>query len=154
MGTAELEFDNEFWRFSLVVYAAPKVADECLALQETFGIDVNLLLFCAWLGAARRVVLTQSDVERADAAVRNCHESVVHPLRGVRQTLKSICGDCDGFRLKVKAIELRSRANGTSHAVHPCARALVSNLLNRCADRGGDWTKPLGSADHSAVALW
>jgi uncharacterized protein (TIGR02444 family) len=108
MGTAELEFDNEFWRFSLVVYAAPGVADECLALQETFGIDVNLLLFCAWLGAARGVVLTQFDVERADAAVRNWHESVVHPLRGVRQTLKSICGDCDGFRLKVKAIELEA----------------------------------------------
>ena len=108
MDSAKLEFDNEFWRFSLRVYAAPGVADECLALQEAFEIDVNLLFFCAWLGASRRVALTQPDIERADAAVRDWHERVVRSLRGIRQTLKSICGDCAGFRLKVKGIELEA----------------------------------------------
>lgn len=108
MDTTELEFDNAFWRFSLAAYAAPGVAEECLALQETSGIDVNLLLFCAWVGAGRRVALTQGDVERADAAVRNWRENVVHPLRRVRQTLKSLSGDCDGFCPKVKSIELEA----------------------------------------------
>ena len=108
MDTAELEFDKAFWRFSLAVYVAPGVAKECLALQETSNIDVNLLLFCAGVGAGRCVLLTQGDVERADAAVRNWRENVVHPLRGVRQTLKSLCGDCDGFRPKAKSIELEA----------------------------------------------
>jgi uncharacterized protein (TIGR02444 family) len=108
MGSAELEFDNEFWRFSLRVYATPGVADECLVLQEMFEIDINLLLFCAWLGASRRVVLTQSDIDRADVAVRDWRERVVQPLRGIRQTLKSICGDRVGFRPKVKVIELEA----------------------------------------------
>ena len=108
MGGAKLEFDNEFWRFSLRVYATPGVADECLALQEAFEIDVNLLFFCAWLGASRRAVLTQSDIARADVAVRDWRERVVRPLRDIRQTLKSICGDCAGFRPKVKVIELEA----------------------------------------------
>lgn len=47
MGTAELEFENEFWRFLL------GIADKCLALQEALGNDINLLLFRAWRGAAR-----------------------------------------------------------------------------------------------------
>jgi uncharacterized protein (TIGR02444 family) len=38
---------NAFWDFSLKVYAAAGVADECILLQDRFGIDVNLLLFCA-----------------------------------------------------------------------------------------------------------
>ena len=46
----ELQYDNEFWRFSLAIYKPPDVAAECLALQEAVGLDVNLLLFCAWLG--------------------------------------------------------------------------------------------------------
>ena len=79
MDTADLEFDNAFWRFSLAVYAAPGVAEECLALQETSNIGVNLLLFCAWVGAGCRALLTQGDVERADAAVRNWRKNVVHP---------------------------------------------------------------------------
>ncbi|HET9714916.1 MAG TPA: TIGR02444 family protein [Pseudolabrys sp.] len=108
MRTGELEFDNEFWRFSVAVYATPGVAEECLALQEALGIDVNLLLFCAWLGARRHVILTPSDVAGADTAVRNWHKSVVQPLRGVRTALKSICGDCAGYRSKVKAIELEA----------------------------------------------
>jgi uncharacterized protein (TIGR02444 family) len=46
-----LDTGNPFWRFSLAVYKAPGVAAECLALQETLGNDVKVLLFCAFLGA-------------------------------------------------------------------------------------------------------
>lgn len=58
---SDLNLENRFWRFSLAVYAAPGVADECLALQERCGIDVNILLFCAWVGGARRILLTPSE---------------------------------------------------------------------------------------------
>jgi uncharacterized protein (TIGR02444 family) len=61
--------DNDFWRFSLSVYAAPGVADECLALQDTRGVDVNLLLFCAWLGGARRGGMVKAEIEVAGRAV-------------------------------------------------------------------------------------
>jgi uncharacterized protein (TIGR02444 family) len=132
MGSAKLEFDNEFWRFSLRVYATPGVADECLALQETFEIDVNLLLFCAWLGGSRRVVLTQSDINRADVAVRDWRECVVRPLRGIRQTLKSICGDCAGFRPKVKVIELEAEQMEQAMLyAHACEHSPKASQTNK-----------------------
>ena len=30
------------------LYAQPGVADACLKLQDEFGLDVNLVLFCIW----------------------------------------------------------------------------------------------------------
>ena len=109
MTAPALQRDNEFWRFSLAVYAAPGVEAECLALQDARGIDVNLLLFCAWLGAARRVALTQSDIERAWHIVQPWHEQAVRPLRSVRRRLKAFSGhEYEAFRNRVKAIELEA----------------------------------------------
>ena len=49
---------SPFWRFSLRLYRAPGVGDACIALQETSGVDVNLLLFLLWL-ICTSVVLTR-----------------------------------------------------------------------------------------------
>ncbi|HET7193280.1 MAG TPA: TIGR02444 family protein [Pseudolabrys sp.] len=108
MDSAELELDNAFWRFSLAVYAADGVADECLALQQEFNIDINLLLFSAWLGADRGIDLTQEDIRTADATVERWRSRVVRPLREVRQVLKQAQTNHEGFRRKVKAIELEA----------------------------------------------
>ena len=104
-----LQEDNDFWRFSLAVYEAPGVEAECLALQDALGIDVNLLLFCAWLGAARRTALTNSEVERARQAAQSWHNEAVRPLRAVRQRLKNRYGpDGEAFRTRLKALELEA----------------------------------------------
>jgi uncharacterized protein (TIGR02444 family) len=102
-----LELDNPFWRFSLAVYSAPGISAECLALQEGIAIDVNLLLFCAWLGAKRHVVLTPADLEDIAANIGEWHERIVRPLRGIRQALKVVAGDTP-FYAKVKGIELEA----------------------------------------------
>ncbi|MFB3151067.1 MAG: TIGR02444 family protein, partial [Alphaproteobacteria bacterium] len=46
--------DNPCWDFALVVYRRDGVAEACLALQESQGVDVNVLLFCCWLGESGR----------------------------------------------------------------------------------------------------
>jgi uncharacterized protein (TIGR02444 family) len=98
----ELQYDNEFWRFSLAVYKPADVAAECLALQEAIGLDVNLLLFCAWLGT-RAIALSRSDIEAASRVVAPWHTSVVRPLRGVRRHIKTQYGDAfENFRSRVK----------------------------------------------------
>ena len=43
--------DSPFWLFSRSIYGTPGVQRECLELQDSFGIDINLLLFCAFVGA-------------------------------------------------------------------------------------------------------
>lgn len=103
-----LQYDNEFWRFSLLVYKQNEVAKECLALQETSGVNVNLLLFCAWIGA-QGIALSSENIEAASVAVAAWHETIVRALRGVRQKIKSLgVVGLDEFRAHVKDIELEA----------------------------------------------
>ena len=89
-GSAPLALHNPFWRFSLAVYARPGVAAECLAAQTALGLDVNVLLFCAWVGAAHAARLEARDIEALTRRVEGWHGSVVRPLRAVRQGLKTL----------------------------------------------------------------
>jgi uncharacterized protein (TIGR02444 family) len=90
MAEAPLQLDNPFWRFSLAVYAAPGVEEECVALQQTHGIDVNVLLLCAWVGAERRLTLTEKNLELIMGETKTWHQTVVVPMRTVRQGLKML----------------------------------------------------------------
>jgi uncharacterized protein (TIGR02444 family) len=110
----EQTLDNPFWTFSLQVYSAPGVADECLALQERLGLDVNLLLFAAYLGAAEGATLDGRDIAAAAGAVTAWHDDMVRALRGVRRSLKPasldarnpLRAEAAGLRTQVKAAEL------------------------------------------------
>lgn len=79
---------EEFWQFSLAVYRQPGVPAECLALQDSLGADVNLLLLCAYLGARRKALLNQSDIVTVIAASTKWHVDIVRNLRAARQALK------------------------------------------------------------------
>ena len=81
--------DHPFWDFSLRVYGSNGVSAACIALQERHGIDVNLLLFSAWIGESGRGVLAQSELERALAATAAWNRDIVCALRVVRNRLKA-----------------------------------------------------------------
>ena len=133
-----LQCDNPFWRFSLAVYAAPGVADECLALQDTRGVDVNVLLFCAWLGS-RRVVLTQEHLVVIESAVRPWRERVVQPLRGLRRDIKvrpdAAHESIAALRKDVAALELRAEQieqamlHEMAHAMEPAGTASAESAI-------------------------
>ena len=80
--------DHPFWDFSLRVYGSDSVAAACIALQERRGIDVNLLLFGAWIGESGRGILAESDLEAALAATTAWNRDIVCVLRVVRNRLK------------------------------------------------------------------
>ena len=100
-----------FWQFSGVVYARPGVAEACIDLQDRHGLDVNLLLFCAWAGAQGRV-LDGGDLGLLRSASRPWHDEVVAPLRAARRWLKrqtAVPDDLgEAFRTEVKALELQA----------------------------------------------
>lgn len=75
---------NPFWDFSIRLYGKPGVAEACIALQEKHALDVNVLLYCAWRGAA----MSRADVEAAAATVSAWHDAMVRPLRALRTELK------------------------------------------------------------------
>ena len=80
-----LQCDNPFWQFSLTVYARPGVAAECLGLQTALGIDVNVLLFVAWIGAAKGIILDDRSIETVEVRASDWNDSVVRRLRTVRE---------------------------------------------------------------------
>jgi uncharacterized protein (TIGR02444 family) len=105
---------SPFWNFSIAVYGAGAVQDECLNLQDQFGLDVNLILQCAFLGAVHGVTLTSDDIATVRQEVGHWHEQIVRPLRAARRHLKTInLQDADTasaaeLRRQVKTAELES----------------------------------------------
>ena len=75
-----LQLDNDFWRFSLKVYDQEGVANECLELQERHGVNVNVLLFCAWIGT-QGIALDRNGIEAAAQIVTHWDAMVVRPLQ-------------------------------------------------------------------------
>lgn len=108
-----LPLDGPLWTFALAVYTSDGVSDAFIALQDHFEADVNLLLFGAWLGAERGIILTNSDAERARNLIAAWNDEVVRPLRALRRKLKTWPGPAPGgavelLRRQIKAAELQS----------------------------------------------
>jgi uncharacterized protein (TIGR02444 family) len=103
---------HPFWNFSLETYAAEGVAEACLDLQERRGCDVNVLLFCCWLGASGRPTLTAERLRSILKASESWQQEVVKPLRAVRRLLKdrswtgSLPETVDATRRRVAEAEL------------------------------------------------
>lgn len=96
---------NPFWDYSLLLYQRPGVAEFCLRLQDGIessdGIEkntavessadhseyanVNILLFCCWLGN-QGVRLADDDLIALKAAIEPWHKDNVLPLRVARRT--------------------------------------------------------------------
>ncbi|MCW5691942.1 MAG: TIGR02444 family protein [Pseudolabrys sp.] len=103
-----------FRDFSFAVYTAPGVADECLRLQDDHGIDVNILLFCAYAAVVAKVMLSAQDLAELDREVAGIREGVVVPLRVCRRAMKQGIAtlgpeqqnEAQQLRTRVKEIEL------------------------------------------------
>jgi len=87
-GAASGGEDFPFWSFSLDLYGRPGVAPACLALQDRFGCDVNILLFALWAARCGKA-LARADFDALDAAVAPWRTGVVEPIRALRRRLKA-----------------------------------------------------------------
>lgn len=99
---------EDFWDFSLVLYARPGVEAALLALQDEEGLDVNLILFCLYAGARGRS-LEEATLAGMRGIGAGWGQGVVAPLRAARRALKPIAeGDAAAARLRaeVKRLEL------------------------------------------------
>jgi uncharacterized protein (TIGR02444 family) len=99
--------DEALWRFSLVFYERPGVADALIALQDRSGFDVNLILFAVWLGISGRRLLDGDTLAAAERAAGTLRSEIVEPLRNLRRKIRHH-PDRDVQRLRegVKALEI------------------------------------------------
>ncbi len=97
---------NPFWDYSLAIYGLDGVAPACLALQDRFDVDVNLLLYAAWL-AQMDQRLSAGHLSGVETVIIDWRERVIKPLRALRRQLQDYpaAGDvCE----ELKALELRA----------------------------------------------
>jgi len=117
--------ETTLWRFSLLLYAKPNVANACLALQDEVGADINLLLFLLWEATQGRRVSLQ-ELEDVEAQIVCWRDRVVVPLRAVRRYLKVAPppGDrerVEVFRTRIKSLELEAERLQQA-AIYECAQ--------------------------------
>jgi len=73
----------------LALYGRDGVPEACLHLQNRHDLDVNLVLFAAFVGGVRGERLTVSNLKAARDRVDAWHREVVRPLRALRKELKT-----------------------------------------------------------------
>lgn len=103
-----------FRDFSFAVYTAPGVEEECLCLQDDHGVDVDILLFCAYAAVVAQVMLSAEDLADIDQEVAGLRDGVIVPLRTCRRAMKQgiavlppeQAGKARQLRERVKDIEL------------------------------------------------
>jgi uncharacterized protein (TIGR02444 family) len=79
--------NHPFWIFSIKTYGSTNVAPACLALQNSCGVNVNILLFCCWAGS-QGMTLSSAQIEQGLKIVDSWNRDIVQGLRAVRQRLK------------------------------------------------------------------
>jgi len=107
---------KEFWHFALALYAEPGVAPACLVLQDQFGKDVIIALYCSWLGASGRGRVDAAALQAAETVARPWRAQVVEPLRRTRHALKGIAG-AEALYERMKTVELEAERKAVERLV-------------------------------------
>jgi uncharacterized protein (TIGR02444 family) len=119
-----------FWRFSLIVYARPGIAEALIGLQDRAGHNVNLILFGLWLGLTGGRRLDRLAFGRAKATIARFDREITAPLRRLRRRLRADPDpDMQDLRRRVLALELTAERR---------AQARLAASLERGPSGAGD----------------
>lgn len=166
---------QKFWPFSLAIYAKPSVAETCLTLQNSYALDVNLVLFCCWYGSTRGS-LPSGVLDAAYLHSEKWRQQVVQPLRNARTWMKNTgpaemreSEEFNTLRQQIKTVELSAEkmqqfalerlaqgdsAEGQIRESGPAIQHNVAKLLDRVGlARSAELEKLLNVlAEHSTQA--
>ncbi len=107
----QINLENAFWQFSLMVYGEEEVRNAALDLQDTQGADVNLLLLSCWLGFMG-IRLDDAAFKRLDTLVSPWRNEVIQATRALRSRLKGPIGPVgpdlsNEIRATVQSVEIQ-----------------------------------------------
>ena len=117
-----------FWDFSVRTYRMDGVPDACLSLQNDYGADVNMLLYCCWIGA----YIGQFDGElfaRASAFSTQWADHVVVPLRSARTWMKHTGCDTDPVPTDA-CMQLREEIKSVEFAAEKMQQQVLESLVS------------------------
>lgn len=132
---------DAFWAFSLEVYARPQVAQLCIALQDDYGFDVNVLLLGLWVAETERKVFDARLIGELREASAPLNDNLVHPLRRARRWAKPTDPVAETPRHKLygalKQVELKAER---------LVQAALVEALATGLGRGGETPAPQAAA--------
>lgn len=104
---------TELWEFTINLYAHAAMQPHVLALQDSDGIDVNLMFFAVWCGMEHGVAFSSADFASIETQMTPWRQRVIEPLRALRHGLKTpeianFEQDQMASRDSVKDLELRA----------------------------------------------
>ncbi|TNF36101.1 MAG: TIGR02444 family protein [Gammaproteobacteria bacterium] len=79
--------ESKLWDYSTQIYQLADVESSCLLLQNRFDADVNILLYCCWLGE-QGIELNASDIDKLVSSTQPWQHSMIKPLREARRMMK------------------------------------------------------------------
>ncbi|NWG71446.1 MAG: TIGR02444 family protein [Parvularculaceae bacterium] len=143
---------SSFWDWSLRAYSRPGASESLLKLQDEFGLNVNILLWCCWCAQAGAAI-PELGLRKAQDLVASWSHEVTEPLRAARRALKAPPKQADAagaeaLRASVKRVELDAEKleqamlenlarDLTKNSEAPDAASVARRSLARYADISG-----------------
>jgi len=82
-----MDFPNsEFWNYSTQAWTLPEVEAICLALQNDIDANINILLYCCWVGDKNRR-LNDDDLQTLLDTIQPW-QTIIKPLRESRKMIQ------------------------------------------------------------------
>ena len=77
---------SEFWNYSTQIWTLPQVEAICLDLQNDYDANVNMLLYCCWLGD-KNLSFNDDDLQTLLDTIQPW-QIMIKPLRDSRKMMK------------------------------------------------------------------
>ncbi len=78
--------NSELWNYSTQIWTLPEVEGICLNLQNTYNANVNMLLYCCWMGD-KNLSLNDDDLQALLDTVQPW-QTIITPLRDSRKMMQ------------------------------------------------------------------
>lgn len=96
------------WQHVLSSYGRPGVGPACVLLQDVLGVDVLVMLHLGYVCKKHKLTLPETQVEAADAVVRDWRNLVVQPLRAARRAIPKEDPVTRSLRASIQQVELEA----------------------------------------------
>lgn len=115
-----MENKNPFWDFSCELYKKPEIEKICLEAQNKFNCNINILLFCCWLGLQNKTL----NKENLMAIIKSLEswQNIIEQIRNARHAIKKYQQDHKNIQ-KIETI------------IYPNIRQLELNCERHCQDQ-------------------
>ncbi len=156
------------WDFVLGYYRQDGVSEAAIALQDSVGIDVNMILFLMWLSGQGKT-LAEADMRKLGETSHVWQRSVVVPIRNIRRLLKENAPFVEqetalAYRKKVvQALEIEGEQlelNGMADAAKTLSLAQAASSEKAACDNLATFAKvtgkpfPADAVEGSSCARW